>query len=38
MYVVAAFGQSFSEEEAKQAMQSIKCKDLKQYRNKARAA
>ncbi|MFT5646511.1 MAG: hypothetical protein ACI976_001193, partial [Aureispira sp.] len=31
-------GQSFSEQEAKQAMESIKCKDLKLYRNKTRAA
>jgi hypothetical protein len=38
IFTVATFGQSFSEQEAKQAMESIKCKDLKLYRNKTRAA
>ncbi len=38
IFTVATFGQSFSRQEAKQAMQSIKIKDLKLYKNKARAA
>jgi len=38
MFTVATFGQSFSAEEVKQAMQNIKIKDLKQYRNTQKAA
>jgi hypothetical protein len=38
IFTVATFGKSFSKQEAKQAMESIKCKDLKLYRNKTRAA
>ncbi len=38
IFTIATFGQSFSTQEAKQAMQSIKIKDLKSYRNNARAA
>lgn len=38
IFTIATFGQPFSQQEAKQAMQSIKCKDLKLYKNKARAA
>ena len=38
IFTTATFGQSFSEQEAKKALQSIKCKYLKLYRNQARAA
>jgi len=38
IFTIATFGQSFSVQEAKQAMQSIKIKDFKTYKNKARAA
>ena len=38
IFTIATFGQSFSPQEAKQAMQSIKIKDLKSYKNNARAA
>ena len=38
IFTVATFGQPFSQQETKQAMQSIKCKDLKLYNNKTKAA
>lgn len=38
IFTIATFGQAFSPQEVKQAMQSIKIKDLKLYKNKARAA
>ena len=38
IFTIATFGRSFSQQEVKQAMQNIKCKDLKLYRNTARAA
>ena len=38
IFTLATFGESFSEQEAKQALQSIKCKDLKLYKSQAKAA
>jgi hypothetical protein len=38
IFTVATFGQPFSQQETKQAMQSIKCKDLKLHKNKTKAA
>lgn len=38
IYILPTFGQPFSEQEAKQALQNVKCKDLKLYRNKEKAA
>jgi hypothetical protein len=38
IFTIATFGQPFSQQEAKKAMQTIKYKDLKLHRNKARAA
>ena len=37
IFTIATFGQSFSQQEAKKALQNIKCKDLKLHRNKAKA-
>ena len=38
IFTIATFGQSFSKEEVKKAMQNIKIKDLKLYKKKAKAA
>lgn len=38
IFTIATFGRSFSRQEAKQALETIQCKQLKSYVNKARAA
>jgi hypothetical protein len=38
IFTIATFGQAFSQDEVKNAMQNIKIKDLKQYNKKAKAA